>query len=41
MAIVTTTRDYQDDAVQLEAFIAYDDAVAGRRPAVLINHAWR
>lgn len=29
MAIVTTTRDYQDDAV------------AGRRPAVLINHAWR
>jgi len=40
MAIVTTTRDYQDDAVQLEAFIAYDDLLAGSRPAVLINHAW-
>ncbi len=40
MAIVTTTRDYQDGTVQLEAFIAYDDSGAGRRPAVLINHAW-
>lgn len=29
-----------DGDVALEAFFAFDDAISGRRPAVLINHAW-
>ncbi|MDD5277281.1 MAG: dienelactone hydrolase family protein [Methylovulum sp.] len=40
MAIVANTVTYLDDGVVLEAFFAFDDAVSGRRPAVLINHAW-
>lgn len=40
MAIVTNTVNYLDDDVVLEAFFAYDEAFSGRRPAVLINHAW-
>ncbi|MFU8789785.1 MAG: dienelactone hydrolase family protein [Methylobacter sp.] len=40
MAIVSNTVVYMDGDVVLEAFFAFDDAQAGRRPAVLINHAW-
>ncbi|PKM12434.1 MAG: carboxymethylenebutenolidase [Gammaproteobacteria bacterium HGW-Gammaproteobacteria-3] len=40
MAIVSNTVDYLDDEVPLEAFFAYDDALEGQRPAVLICHAW-
>lgn len=40
MAIVTNTVAYLDGDVVLEAFFAYDDTVSGRRPAILINHAW-
>lgn len=40
MAIVSNTVDYLDDGVLLEGFFAYDDSVAGRRPVVLIHHAW-
>ena len=40
MAIITTTIAYYDGDVVLDAYIAYDDAVAGRRPAVLVSHAW-
>lgn len=40
MAIVANTVTYLDEGVVLEAFFAFDDAVSGRRPAVLINHAW-
>ena len=40
MAIVSNTVDYLDDDVLLEGFFAYDDAVAGVRPVVLIHHAW-
>jgi len=40
MAIVTNTVNYLDGSVVLEGFFAYDDAIQGRRPAVLINHAW-
>jgi dienelactone hydrolase len=40
MAIVSNTVNYVDGDVVLEAFFAYDNAVEGRRPAVLINHAW-
>jgi dienelactone hydrolase len=40
MAIVSNTVTYLDDDVVLEAFFAFDDAISGRRPAVLINHTW-
>ena len=40
MAIVSNTVAYMDDDVVLEAFFAFDDTLVGRRPAVLINHAW-
>lgn len=40
MAIVSNTINYLDGDTLLEAFFAYDDAIEGRRPVVLINHAW-
>jgi dienelactone hydrolase len=40
MAIVSNTVSYLDGEVLLEAFFAFDDSISGRRPAVLINHAW-
>ncbi len=40
MSIVTTTVNYLDDETVLECFIAYDEAVQGQRPVVLISHAW-
>jgi dienelactone hydrolase len=40
MAIVENSLSYQDGAVELEAFVAFDDSISGRRPAVLICHAW-
>ncbi|TAN70822.1 MAG: carboxymethylenebutenolidase [Methylobacter sp.] len=40
MAIVSNTVVYLDGNVVLEAFFAFDDAITGRRPAVLINHTW-
>ncbi len=40
MAIISNTVGYLDGDVLLEGFFAYDDSVGGRRPAVMINHAW-
>lgn len=40
MAIVSSTVNYLDGDVLLEAFFAYDDSFSDRRPAVLINHTW-
>ncbi len=40
MAIISNTVGYLDGDVQLEGFFAYDDEVEGRRPAVLVSHAW-
>ena len=40
MAIVSNTIDYLDQNVLLEGFFAYDDAIEGVRPVVLIHHAW-
>ncbi|MDO9049799.1 MAG: dienelactone hydrolase family protein [Methylobacter sp.] len=40
MAIVSNTVAYLDGDVVLEAFFAFDDALSGRRPTVLINHTW-
>lgn len=40
MAIVSNTVNYLDSNVRLEGFFAYDDAIEGKRPTVLICHAW-
>lgn len=40
MALVENTLVYADGEIALEAFYAVDDQVSGRRPAVLISHAW-
>ena len=40
MAIISNTISYLDGDVVLEGFFAFDDAILGRKPAVLISHAW-
>ena len=40
MAIISNTVGYLEGDVLLEGFFAYNEAIEGRRPAVLINHAW-
>ena len=36
----TETIDYQDGDTQLEGYVAWDDNIAGPRPAVLVAHDW-
>ncbi len=40
MAIISNTVSYLDGDTLLEGFFAFDDAISGRRPVVLINHTW-
>lgn len=40
MAIIFNSVNYADGADKLEGFFAFDGALSGRRPAVLISHAW-
>lgn len=40
MAIVSNTVSYLDRDTILEGFFAYDDAIVGQRPVVLVHHAW-
>lgn len=40
MALVSNTINYVDGDALLEGFFAYDDSFSGRRPAVIICHAW-
>jgi len=39
-AIVTKTISYNDDGVSLQGFLAYDNALKGKRPGVLVVHQW-
>jgi dienelactone hydrolase len=39
-ALVEKTVTYQQGGATLEGFHVYDDAVAGKRPAVLVIHQW-
>lgn len=39
-AIVTRTVTYAQDGTTLQGFIAYDDAVHGKRPGILVVHEW-
>jgi dienelactone hydrolase len=36
----TEILDYTDVALKLEGFVAFDETRPGRRPAVIISHAW-
>ena len=38
--IVTSTIEYQHGDTTLQGFLAYDDAISGKRPGVLIVHQW-
>ncbi len=38
--IVTQTVEYKDGDATLEGYLAYDDALAGSRPGVLVVHQW-
>jgi dienelactone hydrolase len=38
--IITHTISYQHDGVDLQGFLAYDDSIRGKRPAVLVVHEW-
>src|SRR5580658_7538349 len=40
-ALHTETVDYQQGDATLEGYLAYDDAVTGKRPGVLIVHQWK
>ena len=40
MAVQTKTIDYADGATALEGYFAWDNAITGPRPGVLIVHAW-
>lgn len=40
MTIQTRLVEYRDNDTTLEAFMAWDDAVSGPRPAVAIAHTW-
>jgi dienelactone hydrolase len=40
MTIQTRTIDYQDGDIDLQGYLAWDDAVEGKRPGVMISHAW-
>jgi dienelactone hydrolase len=39
-ALVEKSVEYTHDGVTLEGFHVYDDAVSGKRPAVLVIHQW-
>jgi dienelactone hydrolase len=40
MSIQTRTIEYLHNDALLEGVLAWDDALAGQRPAVLVSHAW-
>lgn len=40
MSILTKNVEYQDGDVLLEGYMAWDDKISGKRPAVLIAHTW-
>jgi dienelactone hydrolase len=40
MSIQSRTIAYKDGKTELQGYLAWDDAVAGQRPGVMISHAW-
>ena len=40
MAIQSKSIDYMDGDTELQGYLAWDDAIEGKRPGVMIGHAW-
>lgn len=40
MSIQTRTIDYSDGGVELQGVVAWDEAVTGPQPGVMVSHAW-
>lgn len=40
-AIITQNVEYKDGKTVLEGFLAYDDAIQGKRPGVIVVHEWK
>ena len=40
MSIQTRTIDYIDGDTELQGYLAWDDALEGKRPGVMVSHAW-
>jgi dienelactone hydrolase len=40
-ALRTETIEYREGDAVLEGYLAYDDSVSGKRPGVLVAHAWK
>lgn len=40
-ALVNQTVEYKQAETTLEGYLAYDDSVAGKRPAVIVVHEWK
>jgi dienelactone hydrolase len=38
--VLTKAVSYQHDGVELEGYLAYDNAIEGKRPGVLVVHEW-
>jgi dienelactone hydrolase len=38
--VVTQTVEYRQDGTVMQGFLAYDDAITGKRPGVLVVHEW-
>jgi len=39
-AVMTKTISYQEDGASLQGYLAYDNALKGKRPGVLVVHEW-
>jgi dienelactone hydrolase len=39
-AVIGKTVEYEADGVKMEGYLAYDDAIRGKRPGVLVVHEW-
>ncbi len=39
--VITKTINYQDSGTDLEGYLAYDDSIPGKRPAVIVIHEWK
>ncbi len=40
-AVVTQAVEYKDGETLLEGYLAYDDAIEGKRPGIIVVHEWK
>lgn len=39
-AVISKTVEYEADGLKMKGYLAYDDAIRGKRPGVLVVHEW-